>query len=136
MIPARFSDIIQKRIQSETNEPICSAEISIRSLKQNQEKIGVVICYDVCFPETVRLLTLAGAELILVPAAWRASHYFKEWWDLNLACRALDNLVYIAAINRCGLSGDEIFAGKSQLVNPLGERLDSCGVQEEAILYS
>ena len=55
-------------------------------------KIGVVICYDVCFPETVRLLTLAGAELVLVPAAWRASYYFKEWWDLNLACRALDNL--------------------------------------------
>lgn len=132
---ARFSGIIQKRIPSETNELICSAAPSTRSLRQNSERSGVVICYDVCFPETVRLLTLAGAELVLVPAAWRASYYFKEWWDLNLACRALDNLVYIAAVNRCGLSGDEIFAGKSQLVSPIGERIDSCGVQEEAILY-
>lgn len=98
-------------------------------------KIGIVICYDVCFPETVRLLTLAGAELVLVPAAWRASYYFKEWWDLNLACRALDDLVYIAAVNRCGLSGEEIFAGKSQIVSPVGELLDSCGISEEAILY-
>ncbi len=98
-------------------------------------KIGIVICYDVCFPETVRLLTLAGAEIILVPAAWRASYYFKEWWDLNLACRALDNLVYIAAVNRCGLSGNEIFAGKSQFCSPIGELMDSCGIQEEAILY-
>lgn len=97
--------------------------------------IGIVICYDVCFPETIRLLTLAGAELVLVPAAWRASYYFKEWWDLNLACRALDDLVYIAAVNRCGQSGDEIFAGKSQLVSPIGEVMDSCGVGEEAILY-
>lgn len=42
-------------------------------------KLGIVICYDVCFPETTRLLTVAGAEVVLVPAAWRASYYFKEW---------------------------------------------------------
>ncbi len=98
-------------------------------------KIGIVICYDACFPETVRLLTLNGAEVVLVPAAWRASFYFKEWWDLNLACRALDDLVYVAAVNRCGPSGDEIFAGKSQIIGPVGDVQDSCGVSEEAILY-
>ncbi len=98
-------------------------------------KIGIVICYDACFPETVRLLTLNGAEVVLVPAAWRASFYFKEWWDLNLACRALDDLVYVAAVNRCGPSGEEIFAGKSQIISPVGEVLDSCGVSEEAVLY-
>lgn len=129
MIPARFSGIIQKRIPSETNELICSAAPSTRSLRQNSERSASSSATTYAFQ------TLAGAELVLVPAAWRASYYFKEWWDLNLACRALDNLVYIAAVNRCGLSGDEIFAGKSQLVSPIGERIDSCGVQEEAILY-
>lgn len=98
-------------------------------------KFGVVICYDACFPETSRLLALNGAEVILVPAAWRASYYFKEWWDIDLAGNALDNLVYVAAVNRCGPSGDEIFAGKSQLRSPLGELLATCGVEEEAILY-
>ncbi len=98
-------------------------------------KLGIVICYDVCFPETVRLLALSGAEVVLVPSAWRASYYFKEWWDLNLACRALDNLVYVAAVNRCGPSGTEQFAGKTQLCSPIGEVLASCGVEEEAILY-
>ncbi len=98
-------------------------------------KIGIVICYDACFPETVRLLTLNGAEVVLVPAAWRASCYFKEWWDLNLACRALDDLVYVAAVNRCGPSGEELFAGKSQIISPVGEVLDTCGISEEAILY-
>lgn len=99
-------------------------------------KVGIVICYDVCFPETVRMLALKGAELVLVPSAWRGSHYFKEWWDLNLACRALDNLLYIAAANLCGPSGDEIFAGKSQVCSPIGEVLATCGVEEEHILCS
>lgn len=99
-------------------------------------KIGCVICYDACFPETTRLLALDGAQVVLVPAAWRASHYFKEWWDLNLACRALDNLLYVAAVNRTGSSGEEIFAGKSQVCSPIGEVIGSCGVEEEAILYA
>ena len=98
-------------------------------------RIGVVICYDACFPETVRLLALHGAELVLVPAAWRASYYFKEWWDINISCRALDDLTYVAAINRCGPSGEEIFAGKTQLCDPLGSVMATCGVEEEAILY-
>jgi len=98
-------------------------------------KIGIVICYDACFPETVRLLALNGAEIVFAPAAWRASWYFKEWWDLNIACRALDNLVYMAAVNRTGASGDEIFAGKTQFVSPIGEVMDTCGVCEEGILY-
>ena len=98
-------------------------------------KIGIVICYDVCFPETSRILALEGAELMLVPAAWRASAYFKEWWDLNLSCRALDNLFYVAAVNRCGQSGEEIFAGKSQVISPVGEVLAALGVEEEEILY-
>lgn len=98
-------------------------------------KLSMVICYDVCFPETVRLEVLKGAEVLLVPSAWRASYYFKEWWDLNIACRALDNLCYVAAVNRTGPSGEEIFAGKSQFCSPIGEVIDTCGVNEEGVLY-
>lgn len=98
-------------------------------------RIGILICYDVCFPETGRILALGGTELLLVPAAWRASHYFKEWWDLNLACRALDNLFYVAAVNRCGRCGAEQFAGKSQIISPVGQVLAAFGVEEEGILY-
>lgn len=100
-------------------------------------KIGILICYDACFPETARILALQGAELILVPAAWRGSHYFKEWWDINLQCRAIDNLVYVAAANQCGCTGDgtEMYAGKSQVINPIGQVQKMAGIEEEAILY-
>lgn len=98
-------------------------------------RIGITICYDVCFPETSRLLALNGAQLMLVPAAWRGNFYFKEWWDLNLACRALDNLMYVAAVNMVGPTGEQYFAGKSQFCSPIGERLATCGVTEEGIVY-
>lgn len=100
-------------------------------------KIGIVICYDACFPETTRILALNGAELVLVPAAWRGSHYFKEWWDINLQCRAIDNLFYVAAANQCGCTGDgsEMYAGKSQIINPIGQIQKMAGVEEEVILY-
>ena len=100
-------------------------------------KIGLSICYDVCFPETTRLTVLNGAEILLVVAGWRGSHYFKEWWDINLKCRALDNLVYVAAANACGPTGDgtEMYAGKSQVVNPIGQVQSMTGVEEETIVY-
>lgn len=98
-------------------------------------KLGIAICYDACFPETSRILALKGAEILLVPAAWRGNFYFKEWWDLNMACRALDNLMYVAAVNMTGPTGEQYFAGKSQLCSPTGEVLCTCGVDEERILY-
>lgn len=98
-------------------------------------KIGIAVCYDACFPETSRMLALKGAELMLVPAAWRGNFYFKEWWDINMSCRALDNLMYVAAVNMVGPNGDQFFAGKTQICNPIGERFASCGVEEETILY-
>ena len=98
--------------------------------------IGISICYDACFPETSRILALNGAELILVPAAWRGNFYFKEWWDMNLCCRAIDNLVYVAAVNMTGPTGDQHFAGKTQVCDPIGQRIATCGVDEETILYA
>ncbi|NME36580.1 MULTISPECIES: carbon-nitrogen hydrolase family protein [Fusobacterium] len=99
-------------------------------------KIGMTICYDACFPETSRILALNGAEIMITPAAWRGGHYFKEWWDLTLACRALDNLIYVIACNACGFTGNkEVYAGKSQVVNPLGQVLGTLGIEEETILY-
>lgn len=98
-------------------------------------RIGCLICYDICFPETARMLMLKGVQMVLVPAAWRGSYYFTRWWDLNNACRALDNLIYIAGINRIGESGSEYFAGKTQLCSPIGEILSVCSENKEEILY-
>ncbi len=97
--------------------------------------IGCLICYDLCFPETARALALKGAQVILVPSAWRGNSYYTRWWDLNAACRALDNLVYIAAVNQTGACGDEFFAGHSMLCGPTGEVIAQADESEETIVY-
>ena len=63
-------------------------------------RTGLLTCYDIRFPELARKLTIAGAEMLLVPAAFprvRISH-----WETILACRAIENQAYVAAVNRVG----------------------------------
>ncbi len=98
-------------------------------------RISCLICYDICFPETARHLALLGTELILVPAAWGSARYYRAWWDLNIACRALDNLVYIAAVNRPEGNGAP-FAGRSKVCDPVGTVISQCGDSGEEILYA
>jgi len=85
-------------------------------------RAAILICYDLRFPETFRRATLDdGADLFLVPANWpvdRASH-----WDLLLRARAVENLAFVAGINRSGAGGGLVFDGRSQVVDPTGEVL-------------
>lgn len=98
-------------------------------------KIGIVICYDICFPETTRLLTLEGADLIICPAAWRDGSYFKDWLNKVSAVRALDNNIYVAVINRVGTMPNSPFCGCTQIIDPIGNVLGMCSSDKEEILY-
>ncbi|WP_078408863.1 nitrilase-related carbon-nitrogen hydrolase [Priestia abyssalis] len=80
-------------------------------------KIGVLICYDIEFPEPSRILALQGAELIIVPSVW--SFGAETRWDIQLPARALDNTVYVLGVNAV----KEGACGKSKLVAPDGEVL-------------
>ena len=99
-------------------------------------KVGMLICYDVCFPETARMLALKGAEIILVSIACRHLSFFRDWTIKVLMARALDNVVYVGAT--C-MTGDELpespFTGSSMVVSPIGEILQMAGEQEETIVY-
>ena len=97
-------------------------------------RLAVAICYDLRFPETFRHATIVDrADLFLVPASWpttRAAH-----WDLLLRARALENLAYVAGINRTGEGGGLVFDGRSQVVDPLGE-VRARTVDEETIVMA
>lgn len=88
----------------------------------NGWKIGLLICYDIEFPETVRALALAGAELILVPTG-----LMQPWRDVAerlVPIRAYENQLYIAYCNYCGAEGDLIYEGRSCIAGPDGADLD------------
>ncbi len=84
-------------------------------------RIGVLICLDVEFPEAVRRLALAGAELVLVPAALPRSGEIVA--RSVVAVRAFENQVFLAYADLCGEEGGIAFCGRSAIVGPEGDVL-------------
>lgn len=78
--------------------------------------LGLLVCYEVRFPELARMLALAGAEVILVPAAWVAGPLKDHHWTTLLQARAIENTVYVAGADQTG----NVYAGRSVLVDPMG----------------
>ena len=94
-------------------------------------KIGLLICYDVGFPEAARCLALAGAEMILLPSAFGMPRLYA--WDLATRSRALENGCYLIAANRIGREKDSEFCGHSRVVDPQGNVIVDAGLQETVI---
>lgn len=97
-------------------------------------KIGVIICYDIGFPEPARILTLKGAEIIFCPSAWRVQD--EDIWDLNIPQRALENSVFLAAVNRWGHEGDLYLFGGSKVADSRGRIIAKCKSEAEEIIYA
>ncbi len=95
-------------------------------------KVGILICYDVEFPENVRLLALAGVDLVLVPTALMAPYDFIP--GPVVATRAFENQVFLAYANRCGTEGELSYLGRSCVVGPDGRDVARAGAGEELIL--
>jgi predicted amidohydrolase len=81
--------------------------------------LGLLIGWDLAFPEAARSLVLDGAEVIAVLANWEEPRV-EEWRSYILA-RAFENAVYVAAANRVGEEYTLSFFGESLLVGPKGE---------------
>ena len=79
---------------------------------------GIMVCYELGFPEIARRLALDGARLLLVPAAFGVAR--TRIWEAACAARALENGVYLAAAGQAGTNGELHFAGRSKVVDPTG----------------
>ena len=90
-------------------------------------RIGILICYDIRFPEAARTLTLKGADIILVPTNWPAGAESSP--EFLTRARAWENRVYIAACNRIGTEEGTKFIGRSQIVSPDGVILKQAGTE-------
>jgi len=85
--------------------------------------IGLLLGYDLAFPEAARTLALDGAELILVSANWEKPR--NEEWRTYVMARAFENSCFIAAANRVGEDVTYSFIGDSMIVGPRGQTLAS-----------
>lgn len=91
-------------------------------------KVGVIICYDLRFPELSRRLAVEGAQVICVPAQWPKPR--QEHWRTLLRARAIENQLFVVSCNTCGMVGKLDFFGMSMIIDPKGELLGELGENE------
>jgi predicted amidohydrolase len=99
-------------------------------------KCGMLICYDVEFPENVRRLALAGVDAVLVPTALPAGYSGTFIADHMIQTRAFENQVFVAYINHCGADERFTFAGSSRIAAPDGSLLASAAPHGEALMVA
>ncbi|MGW2931117.1 carbon-nitrogen hydrolase family protein [Streptomyces sp. NPDC001156] len=104
--------------------PVVQAEL-------NGLRIGLMICYDVEFPENVRAHALAGTDLLVVPTA--QMHPFQFVAESLVPVRAFENQMYVAYVNRVGQEGEFEFVGLSTLAGPDGIARARAGRVEELV---
>ncbi|MFJ8940097.1 carbon-nitrogen hydrolase family protein [Streptomyces sp. NPDC102365] len=107
------------------DEPVVQAEL-------DGLRVGLMICYDVEFPENVRAHALAGTDLLVVPTA--QMHPFQFVAESVVPVRAFENQLYVAYVNRAGTEGEFEFVGLSALAGPDGGARARAGRTEELVL--
>jgi predicted amidohydrolase len=94
--------------------------------KTSVGNIGLMICYDIRFPEMSRILTVKGANVLVSPSAWVHGVMKEEHWQTLLKARAIENGLYMIAPDQVG----NIFSGRSMAVDPFGVVLLDMGNRE------
>ena len=99
-------------------------------------RIGVAICYDRHFPEYLRALAVAGAELVIVPQAGAMDEWPNGLFEAELRVGSFQNGYFMALSNRVGQETVLNFAGESFVTDPFGQVVAQAPKGEEAILYA
>lgn len=92
---------------------------------------GIIICYDVRFPELIRTMTVPGIEMLFMVSQWpdvRVPHL-----EVLTAARAIENQIYFACCNACGTAGQTRYGGHSRIIDPWGKVLTAAGAGEQII---
>lgn len=92
---------------------------------------GILICYDIRFPELTRTLAVQGLDLMFVVSQWPNVRTF-HLRSLTTA-RAIENQMFVCCCNSCGTAGQTVYGGNSAIINPWGETLALAGETEEIL---
>lgn len=96
-------------------------------------KIGIVVCFDRHYPESIRTEALQGAELIIIPTA-NTTDEPSELFQWEIRVQAFQNSVNIAMCNRVGVEEDMVFSGESIISDYSGGRIAFAGADEELLI--
>ncbi|MGV9300451.1 carbon-nitrogen hydrolase family protein [Amycolatopsis sp. NPDC003676] len=117
-----FGDLDRDQF-SPGDEPVVQAEF-------NGLRAGLLVCYDVEFPELVRAHALAGTQVLLVPTALMRP--YERVADLLIPVRAHESQLYVVYANRCDAEGELSYCGRSTVASP-DEVVAKAGPDEELL---
>ena len=92
-------------------------------------QVGLMTCYDLRFPELARRLVDAGAEVIVVPAAWLPGDRKVAHWRTLLAARAIENTCFVIGAGQ----PEPRYVGHSAVIGPLGDVLAEADGSEQVV---
>lgn len=98
------------------SKKLLAGSIIEKPSKTSVGNLGLLICYDMRFPEISRILTVNGANILVSPSAWVAGFMKKVHWEVMVKARAIENGVYVLAPNQVG----NIYCGHSMAIDPFG----------------
>ncbi len=101
------------------SDKMISGSYIAKPVKTSLGKIGMMICYDLRFPEMSRSLAVSGAEVLVAPSAWVKGNMKEEHWITINKTRAIENGCYVIAPDQVG----NIYCGRSIVVDPYGKIL-------------
>lgn len=104
---------------------------AIRAFDMGGVTVGLVICYELRFPEVARALALQGAQILINVTNWPAGADVVP--EILVPCRAVENHVHLLACDRAGEEGDLSFIGRSAVHGPDGGVIARAGAGEEVL---
>ena len=99
--------------------------------KVKEMVFGLVICYDIRFPELMRAEAMSGAQAVVAPSAWYAGPLKEEQWQSILMARAHENTIYVIGVG----NANHAFVGRSLVADPLGVKVLDLGLGDGVGFY-
>jgi len=123
--------------------PVFSSGDEFPILETTIGKLGAFVCYDMCFPETVRTYAVRGAVIASMSTAWPLkdpnlsdpeSDHYAYVYDTLTRAHAIANQVFFISSNQVGLTGRFNYCGHARIISPTGRILADSRCEEKLIL--